>query len=407
MEKLCVISALLLSMAASMTSVSALDDRCVFGVAAAKESAKAVSNVAVKLYQQIAKPDSNVIFSPVSIALALALVESGAEGGTKNEIQSLIGSQGSSDSSNLYQSLQHTLQINGENSRLSIANGLFYSESLRLKEDYVSKMRQCFETQVTQEPFAAQPEEARRRINQWVSNATADKIPELFKQGTIDAGTMAVLANAVYMKAAWQDRFLQTQDLPFYRSGKANQAQTVPFMVRKEEYRYASADSYETVELAYSGAPLSMFIILPKQRDGIAVLEKSLTGDQLISLFGKTENRQVALKLPKFTMRQSVDLKSVLTKLGLKQMFSDQANFSRLAIDPLKVSGAVHEAYIKVNENGTEAAAATGFMMVAMSMPMPQEPPVPFIADHPFLFAIVHKPTGAIAFMGKVDSVEK
>jgi len=177
-------------------------------------------------------------------------------------------------------------------------------------------------------------------------------------------------------------------------------------MLQSEKRRYVSKDKFDALELPYFGVPLSMFIILPKERDGIKSVEQSLTGDQLITLFGETELRDVQLKLPKFTIRQSIDLKNVLQQLGLQKMFSNSANFSRMATDPLKVSDAVHEAYIKVNENGTEAAAATGFKMVFLSASMPDPDPISFIADHPFIFAIVHKPTSAIAFIGKVNSVE-
>lgn len=230
------ISAIPVLAATAMRPPPPNDDSCNFGVEAAKESSKAVGNLAVKLYQKIAKPDENVIFSPVSIALALALVESGAAGGTRNEIQRLLGPPGSNqaDSSELYQSLQHQLQIRGENSRLSIANGLFTAKDLRLIQEYLDKTQKCFETRVSQEPFAENPEEARQRINRWVSDATAEKIPELFKERSITSGTRAVLANAVYMKAAWKNTFERSEDLPFYRSGKSDQAQSVSLTKRQK-----------------------------------------------------------------------------------------------------------------------------------------------------------------------------
>lgn len=121
-------------------------------------------------------------------------------------------------------------------------------------------------------------------------------------------------------------------------------------MVQEETFGYVSNDSFEAIELPYDGAPLRMYIILPKQRDGLQAVEQSLEGEDLISLFGQTRRHQVNVKLPKFTIRQSVDLKSILQQLGLEQMFSDRANFSRMAVEPLRVSDAVHEAYIKVSD---------------------------------------------------------
>jgi len=355
------------------------------------------------------KPDENAIFSPVSIALALALVEAGADGETKREIAHFLTPQGMNhaDPNGFYQSLQKQLQIKNDKAKLTIANGLFHAENLDMKQTYTDNVKACFETEISEAPFQTNAEAARQKINQWVSAKTASKIPELFKSGSIDQATSAVLANAIYMLAAWDEKFTETEDLPFYRLGNTNQAQTVPFLSRVGKYRYGSTDSLELVELPYDDVPLSFFIILPKQRDGVKAVQQALTGDQLFSLFGQVQTKRVTLKLPKFQARLSLDLKPMLQQLGLQKMFSNQANFSRMAVQAMKVSDAVHEAYIKINENGTEAAAATGVKMVLLSAQYPPPEPVTFIADHPFIFAIVHKPTSAIVFMGKLNSVQQ
>jgi serpin B len=395
------------------TAILAADihQRCQFGVDAAKQSSKAVSEFALKLYQKIiaAKPEENTVFSPVSIALGLALLESGTSGDTKNEIQRYLGPAGSNqaDSSALYESLQRQLQIRGEKAKLSIANGFFYADTLSLKPDFVTKVKQCFETQIDKAPFKTNTEEARRQINQWVSNATAQKIPELFKPRKIDATTVAVLANAIHMKAAWADRFERSENLPFYKFGRANQAQTVSFMVQEKRYAHASNDKAEVVEIPYDGAPLSMYILLPKQRDGMQAIETGLNGQQLKSLFTGATQKMVTLKVPKFSIRSEVALKTVLQQLGVNKIFSDQADFSRMADGKLKVSDAVHEAFIKINENGTEASAATGFQILPGAPAPPPGPPISFVADHPFMFSIVHKPTGALVFAGKVNFIQE
>jgi len=268
-------------------------------------------------------------------------------------------------------------------------------------------VKQCFETQIDKAPFKTNTEEARRQINQWVSNATAQKIPELFKPRKIDATTVAVLANAIHMKAAWADRFERTENLPCYKLGKANQAQTVSFMVQEKRYAHASNDKADVVEIPYDGAPLSMYILLPKQRDGMQAIESAMNGQQLKSLFTGTTQKMVTLKVPKFSIRSEVALKTVLQQLGVNKIFSDQADFSRMADGKLKVSDAVHEAFIKINENGTEAAAATGFQILPGAPAPPPGPPISFIADHPFMFSIVHKPTGALVFAGKVNFIQE
>lgn len=400
---------------------SPVQGQCKFDIDSAKQSSTAVSEFTLQLYQKIvaSKPDDNLVFSPVSIALALALVSNGAVGETRSEIQRFLSPPGSNqlDSSHLYQSLQRQLQIRGDKGQVNIANGFFYSDSLTLKEDYVNKLKQCFETEIKKAPFATNSAEAKRQINQWVANVTNDKIPELFK--TMESNVVAVLANAIYMKAPWADRFTGTETLPFYKSGKTDQAQSIPFMTQQEKFNYKATESLQVVELPYDVSkvdrqtpavdrqPLSMYIILPKERDGIKDLDTSLNGEHLRDLFQNPQRKLVSLKMPKFTIRTSVPLKNVLQQLGINKLFSDQAQLTNIADRALKISDAVHEAFIKVNENGTEAAAATGFKAVPLSAQYPPPTPLPFIADHPFFFAIVHKQTSAILFFGKVNSAQE
>jgi len=307
----------------------------------------------------------------------------------------------------LYESLQRQLQVKGgDKAALTIANGFFYSDQLSVKPEFVNRTKQCFETQLEKAPFKADTEAARRQINQWVAEKTVQKIPELFKARTIDATTVSVLANAIYLKAPWLNKFEQTENMPFYKHGR--EAQTVPFMVQEKRYSYAENDKVQLVELPYEGiAGLSFYVYLPKQRDGLKALDSVITPEQVQTLKSSATQKLVSLKLPKFTIRTPTDLKSVLEKLGIQKIFSNQADFSRLSDAQLKVSSAVHEAYIKINENGTEAAAATGFAIVPETAMLPPNPPVSFVADHPFAFSIVHKPTGAVIFLGRVTSIQQ
>jgi serpin B len=391
-----------------ITSTTPPHGQCQFGIEAAKQAAKAVNELAHKLFKKLSKPEENLVFSPISIALALALVESGASGATRNELQAHLSPPGSNeaDSSALYESLQHQLQIKGgDKAAFTIANGLFHAQSLMVKPEFLNRTKKCFETQVEKATFT-DAEAARRQINQWVSEKTVQKIPELFKTGSIDTATLAVLANAVYLKAAWADRFEQSEDLPFYKFGQDNQAQTVPFVVQERRYSYAENDKVKVVEIPYEGvSSMSFYIFLPKQRAGLQAAE-DINKEQLKSLFSSFSEKKVTLKFPKFTFRTSIDLKNVLQQIGVNKIFTNDADLTRMAETRLKVDKAVHEAFIKVNENGTEAAAATGFSMVPMSLPPPVDP-VTFIADHPFFFSIVHKPTKTNLFLGKVVKVEQ
>lgn len=254
-----------------------------------------------------------------------------------------------------------------------------------------------------------QLEQTRQKVNQWVSQKTQQKVPELFKKGSLNQDDKMVLANAIYFQASWQNAFnkAQTKQQTFYKNGRDQDKQQVQFMHETSQHRHAQEQDLQAVELAYNHQDLSMVVVLPKQRDGLKELEKRLTGKELRQIIQRMEQKQVQVQLPKFQIRSQIDLKQTLSKMGLESIFSQQANFDRMSQQALKVDNGVHEAYITVNENGTEAAAATGFAVNPRAMPMPAVDPTSFVADHPFLYAVVHKQTGAIVFLGKVNSVEQ
>lgn len=380
---------------------------------AAKKAEIALADFAVNLFKNVSAKDQdkNEIMSPVSIALALALLENGADGKTRDELKRvLIENGGSADVLSTYRSLQQQLRISDEKTKLTIANGLFQDKDLKLKPDYMSSTKDCYETEIDQVDFRNQLEQTREKVNQWVSDKTSQKIPELFKKDSLNQDDKMVLANAIYFKASWKNSFDKkaTKQDTFYKNGRDQDKQTVQYMHETSSHRHAESDDLTALELAYDHKDLAMVVVLPKARDGLRNLEKRLTGKQLRDIISRMEQRKVKVQLPKFGIRSRIDLKDTLSKMGLESMFSNNnANFDRMSETPLKVDSGVHEAYITVNENGTEAAAATGFAMNARSMPIQPVDPVSFVADHPFLYAVVHKGTGAIVFLGKVNSVEQ
>jgi len=216
-----------------------------------------------------------------------------------------------------------------------------------------------------------------------------------------------VLANALYFKASWQRSFSKrsTKQDTFYRNGQTEQ--TIDFMQQTATLRHASNDDVSALELPYDDEDLGMLIVLPNSRDGMRDLEQKLTGHQLRDIVSRLEQKQVDVQLPKFQVRSHVNLKQLLSKMGLQSLFSQSADFSRMSDTPLKIDSGVHEAYISVDENGTEGAAATGFAVQNRALPMLPPQPTPFKVDHPFLYAVVHKQTGAIVFLGKVNSIDK
>lgn len=378
----------------------------------AKKAEVALADFAVNLYKNVSAKDQdkNEIMSPISVALALALLENGADGQTREELKrALIENGASADVLSTYRALEQQLRIDDEKTKLSIANGLFQDKDLKLKQDYLSSTRDCYETEIAQVDFRGQLEQTRQKVNQWVAQKTSQKIPELFKKDALSQDDRMVLANAIYFKASWRNSFnkASTKQDTFYKNGRDQDKQNVQYMHETSSHRHQESNDLAALELAYSHQDLSMVVVLPKKRDGLRDLEKRLTGQQLRDIMSRMEQRQVKVQLPKFAVRSQIDLKSTLTKMGLESIFSNSANFGRMSETPLKVDSGVHEAYINVNENGTEAAAATGFAMSPRAMPINPTEPASFVADHPFLYAIVHKQTGAIVFLGKVNSVEQ
>jgi serpin B len=374
----------------------------------ARQAEAALTDFAVNLFRNISAKDEdkNQVLSPVSVALALALLEHGADAHTRDQLRNaLVGFGSSVDVFTSYRSIQKHLRIDDEHTKLNIANGLFQDKDLKLKESYVTSTRDCLETQVDDKnDFANQLEQVRQKINKWVSQKTSDKIPELFKQGVLTEDDRMVLANAIYFKASWKNSFSQTKQNTFYRNGQVQQV--VTFMRAVGEHRHTESNDLTALELAYEHPDLAMVVVLPKARDGLRNLEQRLTGKELREIISRLEQRRVDVQLPRFTVRAPTDLKNILSKMGLDSIFSNQANFSRMSETPLKVDSAIHEAYIEVNEHGTEGAAATGVAIQGRSMPMAPVDPTSFVADHPFLYAVVHKQTNAIIFLGKVNSVE-
>lgn len=377
----------------------------------AKNAEAALADFAVKLFKTVSgkDEDKNQVMSPISIALALALLENGADGKTRQELKNVLVESQSVDVLKTYRAVEELLRVDNQKAKLTVANGLFKEKDLKLKDAYLQSTRDCFKTNVDDADFHDQLEQTRQKINKFVADKTNNKIPELFKKGVLTEDVKMVLANAIYFNASWSHSFSKARTKPdtFYRNGRDQDKQTVQFMHATADHRHGSTDEVDALELAYSHPDLAMYIVLPKQRDGLRNLEQRLTGNQLRDIMSKVEQKSVQVQLPKFTIRSPIDLKQTLTDLGLESIFSNQANFSRMSETDLKVGAAIHEAYITINENGTEAAAATGMSIMPRNMPLPVHDATPFVADHPFLYAIAHKPTGAIVFLGKVNSVEQ
>ena len=379
----------------------------------------------------------NLVFSPASIATALRLVLLGARGETAAQIAAVLHlatPDGAALSDQKPPGLQAAQALTAFSALLSdlaagdltlrAPNAMWVQSGLPLEPGFTAAVAEATAVTVHDADFRRAAEQARREINQFIREQTAGKISDLLSPGVVSATTSLVLASAVYLKAAWARPFPAgaTQDAAFYldpgqrnpgRPDPATQV-TVPTMRVRARLRYLRADGYQAVELPYAGTRVGMVIVLPDPSPGPGsggpayagpggLLASVAPGAGLDGLRAGLAPRQVSLALPRFRVTSGFALRPVLAALGMPLAFTDEADFSGITTaQRLRIDEVVHQAYIDVNEAGTEAAAATAVIMTASARLMEPEPPVEMIVDRPFLFALTDLRSGLPLFLGRV-----
>ena len=380
--------------------------------AAAKDSSvtvDAANQFAFELYGQYKNTSENVFFSPYSISSALEMTYEGARGKTASEMQSVFHFNPDPNIripsfAKLYS------QINPQNAsyQLSTANALWAQKDYPFDPNYTKIIETYYGGKTMNLDFVSDVEGSRKTINNWVSSKTNNKIPELFAQGTLDQFTRLVLTNAVYFKGKWSDPFdkLNTQQKNFTTGGGVK---TSASMMRKQRnFEYAENTNYQAISLPYENNDLSMVIILPKTGK-MSETENNLSLAEFSKINKSLSSKLVDVSLPKLKFDTSYNMNDTLSAMGMPTAFkSNSADFSGMdGTRSLYIGIVIHKAYVDVNEEGTEAAAATGVGMAGTTgMSVEPEPKV-FNADHPFIFAIVHNTTGSILFLGKVNDPTK
>ncbi|MEE4353794.1 MAG: serpin family protein [Desulfatiglans sp.] len=365
---------------------------------------------AMDLYQKLRESDGNIFFSPYSISTALAMTLGGARGNTETEmartLRFSLGRENLHSALAQVESRLNELQKAG-NIKLSIANSLWPQQDYKFLDEYLSLIKKYYGVSITPVDYKRAREEARTMINQWVEDKTQEKIKELIQPGVLDALTRLVLVNAIYFKGNWQSQFRpeKKKDAPFYMPSK--KSVQAPMMTQKGKFRYADLGSFEMLELPYVGNEMSMIALLPKKVDGLKQLGADLSAENLKQWKSRLRKRELLVFLPKFKMTSMFRLDKTLVSMGMVDAFSDsKANFAGMDGRPdwLYIGAVIHKAFVDVNEEGTEAAAATAVVMEARGIPAP--PPV-FRADHPFVFLIQENRTGSILFIGRVTDPTK
>jgi serpin B len=362
---------------------------------------------ALDLYAKLRTEDGNLFFSPYSISTALAMTRAGARGDTAAEMDKVLHFTLSQD--RLHPAFAALMkQVNGDPSdkkrgyQLSTANALWGQKGFPFKDDFLKLVNDDYDGGLNDVDFKGATEDARQTINAWVEKQTQDKIKELLLRGVLSVDTRLVLTNAIYFKGDWASQFKKdrTFDSAFHIT--ADKSATVPMMNQEGEFRYSYSPEMQALELPYAGKGLSMVVLLPQKVDGLADLENNLSAEKLDLWLGRLAKvRDLEVSLPKFKATSQFSLKAQLSGMGMPTAFSNGADFSRMADAHLFISAVIHKAYIDVNEEGTEAAAATAVVVDGDSAP-PR-----FWADHPFLFLIRDNRSGSVLFMGRVTDPTK
>ncbi|XP_063224085.1 leukocyte elastase inhibitor-like isoform X5 [Bacillus rossius redtenbacheri] len=398
---LVVVGVLVLVITLSMSDPSA-QDVVAPNPKALEQVAKGSSDFAISLYKAVrAQESGNIVVSPLSVQTILALVYHGAGGRTADQLATALKLP---EDRGLVAPGFYTLLSSlksDENITLEVANKVFAQAGFGIKPEFSDVARRHYLSEAQEVNFGDAAASA-QTINQWVEERTRNKIKNLISADMLDALTRLVLVNAVYFKGNWHSKFdpEATTTQPFYET--PTQKTDVQMMHIKKKFRYgdvAELDAQALV-LPYEGDKVSMLILLPRKKDGLADLEAKLSDVSISDIMNNMYSTEVNVSLPRFKLEKSMDLNPILKALGIVDMFEDTANFSGISAkegDSLKVSQVVQKAFIEVNEEGSEAAAATGIVFVAFSLP---PPPRKFEADHPFVFVLWHRAARNPLFLG-------
>lgn len=374
-----------------------------------QQAVRGQTEFAVDLYKRLGSQDQeNLFLSPYSIAVALSMTYAGAEGDTAKAFDAVLHSGLAEPAHHrAMNDLDAQLASRGTNAkgtdgnpfRLKSVNQLFAQQGYGVEAPFLDTLALEYGANVRLLDFSGATEPSRVAINDWVEQRTENRIQDLLAPGIIKEDTRLVLVNAIYFNAAWAKTFEESLTQPGAFNLLSGGQKTVPFMSSLEmPARAAQVNGVEVFELAYDGNELSMLVMVPPQGQ-FQAFEQALSAQVVEQHVAALKAELLELKLPKFETRSSKSLSQPLKDAGLGIAFSESADFSRITqAERLAITDVVHQAFVKVNEKGTEAAAATAVVIGPTSVPVTR----PVVVDRPFVFAIRDNATGALVFLGRI-----
>ncbi|XP_028631475.1 serpin B4-like isoform X2 [Grammomys surdaster] len=381
---------------------------------------EATTRFTLELFRQLRESKDNIFYSPTSIMTALAMLQLGAKGNTKQQIEKVLQlnettkktaklAADSHDEENVHEQFHKLMtQLNKSNDAydLKAPNRIYAANSFQFLQTYLEDIKKYYQANMESLDFVHDTEESQKKINSWMERQTNGKIKGLFPAGSLSSSTILVLVNAMYFKGQWNHKFDEknTTEEKFWLN--ENTSKSVPMMKQRNEFNFIFLEDVQAkiVELPYIGKELSMLILLPVEIDGLKKLEEQLTADKFLE-WTSPENMhmiEMYLSLPRFKLEEKYDLPGPLEHMGMVDAFNPQkADFSGMSsTQGLMVSKVLHKSFVEVNEEGTEAAAATGVAVNKLSAQMSED----VNCNHPFLFIIRHNRTKSILFFGKMSS---
>lgn len=375
--------------------------------AATAKVAESVNAFGLAVYGQVRGEEGNLFLSPYSISSALAMTWAGARGETAKEMAETLRLPAASRDAPpqvhaAFGRLTASLNDPDAAYELSVANALWGQKGYGFQDVFIGLLKTHYGAGLREVDFHDATEAARRTINAWVEEKTEEKITDLIPEGMLVPQTRLVLTNAIYFLGTWEYPFDEerTKEEDFFAPSATVK---VPMMRQTKHYRYADAGGHHVLQLPYKGEDLAMVLLVPKKKDGLAALEEALSREALAGWIDAMQSREVRVLLPRFKVTWRAMMKKVLSGMGMARAFDpEKADFTGMngGVEPLWIGQVVHKAFVEVDEEGTEAAAATGVAMEATALPT--EPPPEVRCDRPLVFLIRDTRSGAILFLGRL-----